>query len=100
MHQKMARLRAMRKTKGKGFLTDIGKSALKAAVPVATKAGTDYLVKQIGNGMRRKTRGGAIVMNGGAVLNPRMKVRYGTLRNGTPQVHDVNGGSYGGFGYA
>lgn len=94
MHEKMARLRAMRKTKGKGFLSNIAKTTFNAAAPVLAKTATNYAIDRLtsGTGLRKRTHGGAIV------LNPRMMVKNNVMRNGVPQV--THGGSYGGFGYA
>jgi len=88
MKDKMSRIRAMRKTNGKGMFGNIAKGALKAAAPIIVKSATDMAVKQL-SGTTGK----------GIVVNPRKRVLNSTLLNGVPQVKTI-GSSYAGFKYA
>jgi hypothetical protein len=81
----MAALRA-RKTKGTGFFSDIAKSTLKAAAPIAIDAAAKGAKSYVsGSGLK--------------VKNPRKRIPNSNLIIGTPQVSS-QGGSFGSYGYA
>ena len=114
----MARIRAMRKTKGKGMfdvVKSVGKTVAKKALPVLVDVGADMakqklktylsdgegLYKEVRQRKVKEPRAGPKRM--GRVVNPRIKPQGRILINGIDQVEGgvnaVEGGSYGGFGY-
>ena len=108
---KMAALRAMKKTKGSGFgsiaksvAKDVGKQALKKGTDYAVKKGVDMAVSSMtGEGLvekrHRKVKVPVVVASsnkGAKIKNPRVKIpnSNGLLLHGIPQV---SGGSFQGF---
>jgi len=114
----MARIRGMRKTKGKGIFDTVkkaGMSAARAAAPVLIRTGskmaTDALVNHVtGDGLYRKVRQTRISQPSGVrrpskrIVNPRIKPQGRIIINGIDQVEGgvdgVQGGSYASWGYA
>jgi len=109
----MARIRAMRNSKGSGFF-NIAKSVAKAAAPTLIKAGskmaTDALINHVnGEGLYKQVKQTKVgkmpkKIKRGKVVNPRITPQYRTLINGIDQVeagvNPVQGGSFAGWNYA
>lgn len=110
MKERMARLRAMRKTKGSGLgsiAKSVGKVALKEAAPIIIKEGTKAAIKSMsGEGLYVQKRHKRVIAplvpahawsRKSKVKNPRIRVLNSLLLNGVPQV---SGNGYASWGYA
>lgn len=101
---RMAKLRAMRKSKGSGLLGSIGKTVLKTAVPIVTKRATEMAIDSMtGEGLvdrrHRKVKMPIATARSLKIKNPRVKIPFSTLNDGIPQVNS-SGNGFSGWAYA